>query len=201
MSRFGSTSKPEETTDAAKTDQSTQTGDQKPLATDVEKAQITPPPSTDSLGLNQSANPASASAMMDNRDQGEASQDELNKALQMQADKIREAQNAQPTRDLTQGNVVAGTMTTHSLAYDTLAQLGQPYKEDQAATKPAGYYTVHFGTIKGEKGAIKGESVGSQVYFDPKRLDKVAKAGLDRYVKAGYATLEGSTNDTSATAE
>lgn len=201
MSRFGSTSKPAETTTTAAEQPTSQEPTQKPLETDVEKAQITPPPSTDSLGLNQSANPASASEMMSNRDSDPASQEEFNKALQLQADKIREAQNAQPTRDLTKGNVVAGTMTTHSLAYDTLNQLGQPYDPGQAPTKPAGYYTIHFGTIKGAKGFIKGESVGSQTYFDPKRLDKVAKANIERYVKAGYATHEGATDDASATAE
>lgn len=198
MSRFGSNK------DANKATQSTENEAQDPVKQptldDSQKAQLNPPPTTDSLGL------ASATELVNAAEGRQATQEEIQKALQIQADKIQQSTQANAAAvdqaTLTQGNVFSGALSTNNMAHSVLSQLGQEYDPGQnVQARPEGYYTVHFGSVQGSKGRIKCEQVGGMMYYAPNRLDSVAKAKLDKYVQVGMATYEGKKDDASAAAE
>ncbi len=219
MSRFGQ-NKPTETTTESKLDKPVEDLTQKdvselaaqanggqPLETDAAKASVTPPPSTDTL--------TSADDLIQ-RTEGQSATEQqvinahqqLANALQAKAAEINQGVAPQPLheRGLAQGNVISGALTTaNGGALDVLAALGQDYDHSAQAAgqRPAGYYTVHQGSVKGEAAKpVVATQIGGLFYYDPKRLDKVSKARLDKLVEAGMATYEGdASNDSQPTAE
>lgn len=212
MSKFGSSNTSQQSTEqqAAATTQQQKQEDPtkgqettKPLETDVQKAAVMPPPTTNTLSV------ASASDLIEQREQQEAGQSatqedvvkahqQLAEALQAQANKVRQGI---PEQSLVQGNVVAGAITTQNSALALLNKLGSGTAEAQGGVRPRGYYTVHTSSVPSKKGRIKAQSIAGLFYFDPADLDEVSTKALDAFVEAGMATFEGERNDSQPTAE
>lgn len=177
-----------------------------PLETDVARASVTPMPSTDTL--------TSADDLLRQQEGQSATESEVQKAHQRLADalaakaaEINKGQATAPSQQasLAQGNVISGALTTaNGGALNLLNQLGQEYDHSAQATgeRPAGYYTVHQGSVRGkDPKPVVATQIGGLYYYDPKRLDEVSKARLDKLVKAGMATYEGGSDDSQPTAE